>query len=111
MVSRKHRPMSVRAFQYALAQWAQRAGIVHEITPHWLRHTRAMNILRRSTAREPLRLVQAALGHANLASTGVYIRVSREELEAELTAVDGRKGRTSVAQLRRQFELRLEAAA
>lgn len=110
MVSRKHRAMSVRAFQYALTEWAQRAGILHEVTPHWLRHTRAMNILRRSSAREPLRLVQAALGHANLSSTGVYTRVSREELEAELAAVDGRKTRTTVAQLRRQYDLRLEAA-
>ena len=41
------------------------------LTPHWLRHTRGMNILRRSRSTNALKVAQRALGHASLASTGL----------------------------------------
>lgn len=86
--SRKHARMSVRTYEFRMAYWCKEAGIGHA-SPHWLRHTRAMNIMRRSTSANPLRLVQAALGHASIASTGIYTAVSKEELQAGLEAVDG----------------------
>lgn len=86
--SRKHGRMAVRSYEFRMAHWCKAAGIGHA-SPHWLRHTRAMNIMRRSTSANPLRLVQAALGHASIASTGIYTAVSKEELLQGLEAVDG----------------------
>jgi integrase len=86
--SRKHRRMSIRSYEARMAAWCELAGIGYA-SPHWLRHTRAMNIMRRSASSNPLGLVKAALGHASIASTGIYTAVSKEDLIAGLEAVDG----------------------
>lgn len=80
--------LSVRSYENRLKEWATAAGLDPRISPHWLRHTRAMNIVRRSRASNPLRVAQIALGHRSLSSTGVYLRMSREEFEREIQAVD-----------------------
>lgn len=60
-------PMSARNMQLRVKDWAAQAGLGHlKVTPHFFRHTHAMNIIRNSTAREPLRIVKAALGHRNI---------------------------------------------
>ncbi len=84
-------PLSVRSYQLRVKHWTAVAGLDDRISPHWLRHTRAMNIMRRSRGSNPLKVCQLALNHASLASTGVYQQLSREEFEAELRAVDGRR--------------------
>jgi site-specific recombinase XerC len=91
VMSRKHGRMSVRAYQERVKHWAAVAGISGNCSPHWFRHTRGMNIMRRTTSNDPRGIVQAELGHANIASTGIYTSVSREQLEAALEEVDGRK--------------------
>lgn len=107
--SRKHGAMSVRQYQERVRFWARRAGIGGAVSPHWFRHTRAMNIMRRSTSTDPRGIVQAALGHASIASTGVYTRVAREDLERELHAVDGRR-RVEKRRLRSHYEAMAAAA-
>lgn len=87
VLSRKHQRMSVRAYQERVAHWCRAAGF--EASPHWLRHTRAMNIMRKTTSRDPRGIVQAALGHASISSTGIYTRVTKEQLRAALDEVDG----------------------
>lgn len=85
-------PLTVRSYQQRIKLWAAKAGLDTSISPHWLRHTRAMNIIRSSRATSPgmaLRVCQAALGHSNIKTTSVYLRLSREELAAELDQVDG----------------------
>lgn len=82
-------PLSVRSYEARLKHWAVVAGLNPRISPHWLRHTRGMNIMRRSRGDNPLKVAQIALGHASLASTGIYLRMSREEFERELQLVDG----------------------
>ncbi len=49
---------------------AVRAGINKPVSPHWLRHAHACHALERGC---PLHLLQASLGHASLAVTGVYL--------------------------------------
>lgn len=105
--SRKGQPMSVRSYQARMAFWCHAAGLP-PASPHWLRHTRAMNVIRRSTSPEPLRIVQATLGHASLASTGIYTRVSKEDLAADLDAVDG-PVRLRRREVRRAFARRAAA--
>lgn len=81
--------MSVRSYQARLKLWAAAAGLDPRISPHWLRHTRGMNIIRRSRSRNPLKVAQQALGHQNIASTGIYTRMAREEYVRDLQAIDG----------------------
>ncbi len=104
VVGRSGRGLTVRAFQFRFAEWADRAGLPPKASPHWLRHTRAMNVMRRSTASDPRGVVQSALGHASIRSTGVYTATPREAVEAALTETDVRVGRVTRAVLRRAFE-------
>lgn len=80
ILSRKHRAMSVRSFQARMQMWRRQAGLSVEASPHWFRHTLSKRILARSTAREPLRVVQAVLGHASPSSTSIYTLPDREEI-------------------------------
>ena len=41
-------PLSVRSYEARLKHWAVHAQLDARISPHWLRHTRGMNIMRRS---------------------------------------------------------------
>lgn len=81
--------LSVRSYELRMKHWAQMAGLDPRISPHWLRHTRAMNIMRRSRGDNPLKVCQLALNHANMASTGVYLQMSREEYELDLQQLEG----------------------
>ena len=51
-------------------QAAMRAGIVEDVSPHWLRHAHASHALDRGA---PIHLVQATLGHASITTTGRYL--------------------------------------
>lgn len=95
--------LSVRSYEARLKHWVQVAGLDERITPHALRHTRAMNILQNSRAKLPLKVVQIALNHASLRSTSMYLHMSREEMAADLAQVDGR-GRLHKAQAVRMAE-------
>lgn len=74
------RGLSIRAFQQRMAKWIVESGLQVRATPHWFRHTIAKRIIARSTAAEPLRIVQGALGHASIANTAFYTRPDREEI-------------------------------
>lgn len=91
--------MSVRSLQARLKHWAYLAGLPDGVSPHWLRHTRGVNIIRRSRGNNPLKVAQLALGHTSIASTGIYTQMSREEYTRELQAVAG--GRMRKADARR----------
>lgn len=106
VVSRLKDGMTVRNFQLRVKAWALRAGLPPESSPHWMRHTLAMNLIRRSTARSPLRIVQSVLGHSTLSSTGIYTAPSREEVDAALEETTGADVRQRItrAQLRRAYE-------
>lgn len=96
--------LTPRAYQLRMKLWATEAGLDPRMSPHWCRHSRGMNIIRRSRATSPaqaLQVAQAALGHASLKSTGIYLQLSREELTAQLQAVDAAGGRLSKKQARR----------
>jgi site-specific recombinase XerC len=67
-----------------MAHWREHTGLPVEASPHWLRHTLAKRIIARSTARNPLGVVQHALGHHSLNSTGIYTAPDRDELARAL---------------------------
>lgn len=89
--------MSVRSFQARMKHWAYLAGLPDGVSPHWLRHTRGVNIIRRSRGNNPLKVAQLALGHASIASTGIYTQMSREEYSRELQVVAGGRMRRADA--------------
>ena len=59
-----------RSISWRLARAAKLAGIQVHVHPHILRHTYATHLLETGAH---VRDVQALLGHANLASTAVYL--------------------------------------
>nr|WP_315242136.1 site-specific integrase [uncultured Albidiferax sp.] len=89
--------LSVRSLQARMAHWTQVAGLPPGVSPHWLRHTRGVNIIRRSRGKNPLKVAQQALGHVSIASTGIYTQMCREEYEQELHNVAGGRMRKAAA--------------
>lgn len=58
-----------RAVQRLLKNYATTAGITHKITPHVIRHSFALDLIRNGA---DLRSVQALLGHEYLSTTQIY---------------------------------------
>ena len=105
--ARGWRALSIRCFELRLAHWARQAGLPDGVSPHWLRHTHAKNIMRNSTASDPLRLAQISLGQRSRRSTEIYTRPDREEVDAGLREVDGKvhgKPRLRLGGMRREYE-------
>jgi site-specific recombinase XerC len=81
--------LSVRSYQARMKNWARAAGLDLRASPHWLRHSRGVNVIRRSRSRNPLKVAQLALGHASISSTGVYTQMARDEYARDLQVIDG----------------------
>jgi len=82
-------PLSVRSYEARLKEWSARAGLDPRLSPHWLRHTRAMNVITRTRGKDGLRVAKLALNHQSIRSTGIYTQMSREQYEREIHLVDG----------------------
>ena len=63
---------------------AARAGVAGKVSPHWFRHSHASHALDRNA---PSHVVQATLGHANLATTSRYVHARPNESSALYLAV------------------------
>ena len=65
-------------------QPGRKAGITKDVHPHMLRHTYATELYR---ATKDIRLVQKALGHAQLSSTMIYTHIVDDDLETAMRAL------------------------
>lgn len=75
-----HRPFSSGSCLYpVVGRWLRRAGITvtGKRGPHALRYTRASSLLHASV---PLQAISDLLGHRSSSSTGVYLKLSTEDL-------------------------------
>lgn len=83
-------PLNKRYVRSLLQRLADKAGITKRVHPHGLRHTCAAEW---ASEGMPLPLIQAALGHANIRTTSIYVaHFGAPEVIAALRA---RKGWTT----------------
>ena len=61
-----------------IKEYAARAGLTYEVTPHMLRHSFAVHMLQDNKA--TLNEVQHYLGHANISTTQIYVQPSTPAL-------------------------------
>jgi integrase/recombinase XerC len=88
LISKNGGRLSRRSLQEMFEDWRDRAGIEGGYTVHSMRHTFARRILERSpNPYKSLPAVQKLLGHASLASTGVYIEAGSEEMQEAVEAL------------------------
>ena len=67
---RERNRLTSRAAGYLLKRLAKRAKVTQQVSPHWLRHAHASHAIDRGA---PLPVVQATLGHGNIAVTSAYL--------------------------------------
>jgi len=73
--------LTIQQVWKTLRTYAVKAGIEKDISPHTLRHTFATDLYRETGK---IRLVQKALGHADLSTTMIYTHIVDEELEGAM---------------------------
>ena len=86
--TRTLRPLDGKAVRSMIKTYSDKAGINKHITTHSLRHTFASDLLRDT---KNIRIVQKALGHADISSTQIYTHIVDEELEEALKGFRSRK--------------------
>ena len=74
-ISRLGKPISRKTVWHLVKQYASRAGIEGNVTPHSLRHSFATHLLQGGA---DLRVIQELLGHSDISTTQVYTDIDME---------------------------------
>ncbi len=79
-LNRRGDQLTRQGFWLILKEYARKAGITSQVTPHTLRHSFATHMLRGGAS---LRQVQEFLGHASIASTQIYTHLTDDHLREQ----------------------------
>lgn len=70
--------LTTRSVERTIKECALRAGITKQVTPHMLRRCFAIRLLRKNV---DIRYIQDFLGHESIATTQLYTKIERSDLE------------------------------
>ena len=79
------KPLSPDTIQKIVKDASKNAGIKKHITPHTLRHSFATHLLESG---ENIRKIQTLLGHASLATTQIYTKISTKDIKNTKNPLD-----------------------
>lgn len=78
---RRGTPLSRITIFYWVKELAKSAGVTRNISPHTFRHSFATHLLEGGAN---LRVIQAMLGHENIATTEIYTHIEQSRLKREI---------------------------
>ena len=90
LVNAAGRRLTPRSVQRLVKRWTIAGGVHADATPHSLRHSFATHLLDEGV---DLRAIQELLGHASLASTQIYTKISLDHLMKVYDAAHPRAGK------------------